>query len=181
MVFQGEEHSICLRGFTFGYDFYAPSRNTAFHIYAIRENLESRSKVSKFTENEVMFPGAKAAGYARLTGMVGATKEQGIYFRTDEDKYGFGQVRQQDDFFRIFGIHTDTRKIEDDLCDFVQGFGGESKSMHEIFTPNMRTDGMGIDYRLIDYHYVKRGRHESFVDKAELERLGAMLRKRTKP
>jgi hypothetical protein len=40
---------------------------------------------------------------------------------------------------------------------------------------------MGIDYRLIDYHYVKIGRPESYVDKAELERLGAMLRKRTKP
>jgi hypothetical protein len=181
MVFQGEEISMTLRGFTFGYDYYAPSRNTAFHIYAIRENLESRSKVNKFTENEVIFPGAKANGYARLNGMVGATREQGIYFRTDENKYGFGRVRQQEDFFRIFGIHTDTRKVEDDLCDFVQGFAGESISMHEIFTPNMRTDTMGIDYRLIDYNYVKMERHESFVDKAELERLGVMLRKRRNP
>ena len=54
-VFQGEEILQTIRGFTFGYDFYAPSRNVAFHIYATRTNREKRKNVPKFTENEVVF------------------------------------------------------------------------------------------------------------------------------
>jgi len=41
-VFQGEEILQTIRGFSFGYDFYAPSRNVAFHIYAMRTNIEKR-------------------------------------------------------------------------------------------------------------------------------------------
>jgi [Skp1-protein]-hydroxyproline N-acetylglucosaminyltransferase len=36
MVFQGEEISIGLRGFTYGYDYYAAERSTCFHMYAIK-------------------------------------------------------------------------------------------------------------------------------------------------
>ena len=50
-VFQGEEILQTIRGFSFGYDFYAPLRNVAFHIYATRENKEKRLKIPKFTEN----------------------------------------------------------------------------------------------------------------------------------
>jgi hypothetical protein len=54
-VFQGEEILQTIRGFSFGYDFYAPSRNVAYHIYAMKENIEKRKNVPKFTENEVVF------------------------------------------------------------------------------------------------------------------------------
>lgn len=44
MVFQGEEISMGLRGFTYGYDYYAAERSVCFHMYAIKEN-EARRKV----------------------------------------------------------------------------------------------------------------------------------------
>ena len=46
MVFQGEEIAIGIRGFTHGYDFYAPRESVVFHEYAERSNR--RKKVHMF-------------------------------------------------------------------------------------------------------------------------------------
>lgn len=46
MIFQGEEISIGVRGFTHGYDFYAPEKSVNFHVYAQGENKVKR-KVSE--------------------------------------------------------------------------------------------------------------------------------------
>lgn len=54
-VFQGEEILQTIRGFTFGYDFYAPMRNVAFHMYAMNENKKKRENIPKFTDNESVF------------------------------------------------------------------------------------------------------------------------------
>ena len=63
LVFQGEEILQTIRGFTYGYDFYAPMRNVAFHIYAMLENKEARENVPKFTDNAPLFGAdAKMAG-----------------------------------------------------------------------------------------------------------------------
>jgi hypothetical protein len=45
MVFQGEEIFQGLRGFTYGYDYYTAEISVAFHMYAIKENMEKRKKV----------------------------------------------------------------------------------------------------------------------------------------
>ena len=46
MVFQGEEIAIGIRGFTYGYDFYAPKDSVVFHEYAVNSNR--RKKVHMF-------------------------------------------------------------------------------------------------------------------------------------
>jgi hypothetical protein len=48
MIFQGEEMSIGIRGFTIGYDFYAPERSVCFHHYAVGDNARVRNKVHHF-------------------------------------------------------------------------------------------------------------------------------------
>lgn len=40
--------SIGIRGFTIGYDFYAPERSVCFHHYAIGKNAKARNKVKHF-------------------------------------------------------------------------------------------------------------------------------------
>ena len=51
MIFQGEEMSIGLRGFSWGYDFYAPNDSVCFHVYAsTKENAAKRKKVKTFWE-----------------------------------------------------------------------------------------------------------------------------------
>ena len=62
-VFQGEEILQTIRGFSYGYDIYAPSRNVAYHIYAMMANVEKRNNVPKFTENQVFY-GAKVKDQA---------------------------------------------------------------------------------------------------------------------
>lgn len=42
---------IGIRGFTVGYDFYAPERSVCFHHYATGKNAAKRNKVKKFWEN----------------------------------------------------------------------------------------------------------------------------------
>jgi hypothetical protein len=46
-----QEMSIGIRGFTIGYDFYAPERSVCFHHYAEGKNKAARNKVKHFWEN----------------------------------------------------------------------------------------------------------------------------------
>jgi hypothetical protein len=48
MIFQGEEMSIGIRGFTIGYDYFAPQRSVCFHHYASQDTSHKRDKVPKF-------------------------------------------------------------------------------------------------------------------------------------
>ena len=151
MVFQGEESGIALRGFTYGYDFYAPERSVAFHIFAIKGNIGRRER-HKYWENEILYTGALEKSLARLNGIVGIVGAAGElktgFFREDIEKYGVGGVREKETYYRTFGFHTDTQTTEGHLCQFVE------ESMHKAFQPHLRQDGMGIDYSTIDYEFV---------------------------
>lgn len=57
MIFQGEEMSIGIRGFTIGYDYYAMERSVCFHHYAIGKNAKKRNKVKHFWENSNRYAG----------------------------------------------------------------------------------------------------------------------------
>jgi hypothetical protein len=146
MVFQGEEISMGLRGFTYGYDYYAAERGVCFHMYGIKENKEKRKKVKLFWENSPIYRGADVQAMKRLNGIIGITTDP--YDHTDEKKYGLGQIRKTSKFFETFGIHLDTQKVEDGLCSFV------GKPMMNIFQPHLRKDKMGINYDEIDYKFV---------------------------
>ena len=170
---------MSVRGFTYGYDYYAPSQNVAFHIYAIRENKDKRNQVSNFNENEILFPGAKKDAYRRLNGIIdgddgGATT---TYNTIEEDRYGLGKVRSPTKFYNTFGINNEEHTIEESLCDFVQGTGGIT-SMHATFMPQLRYDSMGIDYNRISYEHKEIVRQETNVDEKELVMLREQLRKR---
>jgi [Skp1-protein]-hydroxyproline N-acetylglucosaminyltransferase len=149
MLFQGEESSIVIRGFTYGYDFYAPERSVAFHIYAIKENISRRNR-PKFWENETLYSGALEKSTARLngiTGLSGSAKKE--YYRVDEKKYGLGKVRDKETYFQTFGIHPNTQSVDGFLCGVVK------ETMHKEFSKHLRQDGMGIDYKLVDFKMPK--------------------------
>lgn len=55
MIFQGEEMSIGIRGFTIGYDYYAPQRSVCFHHYASKN--ADRNNVPHFWENSSKYAG----------------------------------------------------------------------------------------------------------------------------
>ena len=73
MIFQGEEMSIGLRGFTIGYDFFAPERSVCFHHYA-KLNPE-RNRVPHYWENANTFKGKGIGAMKRLLGIVNMNPE----------------------------------------------------------------------------------------------------------
>jgi hypothetical protein len=152
MIFQGEEMSIGIRGFTVGYDFYAPERSVCFHHYATGKNTKVRSKVKHFWENGNRYAGTGKKAMKRLLGIVHMNPEidPSQWDHADIDRYGLGGVRTPEKFYSIFGIDVVKKKTQGHLCQFVM----DKARMHKKFTPNLRKDGMGIDYSKIDYQWV---------------------------
>ncbi|GKY91226.1 hypothetical protein MPSEU_000095200 [Mayamaea pseudoterrestris] len=149
MVFQGEEISIGLRAFTYGYDFYAPERGVCFHMYAINDNKEKRKSVPLFWENGKTYAGVGMRAMKRLNNIIGMAKDKDEDWQHEDiEKYGLGKVRDPAKFFSTFGIHTESQTVEAHLCRFV------GKPMMEVFLPALRTNRMGIDYDKIDYVFV---------------------------
>jgi hypothetical protein len=149
MVFQGEEISIGLRGFTYGYDYYAPERGVCFHMYAINENKEKRKSIPLFWENGVFYAGVGMRAMKRLNNIIGMANNKDEDWQHEEiEKYGLGSIRDPAKFFKTFGIHAETQTVEAHLCRFV------GKPMMAVFKPALRVNRMGIDYDKIDYIYV---------------------------
>ena len=68
----------------------------------------------------------------------------------EEDIYGLGGVRTPEKFYTTFGIDVVEKTTEGHLCGFVDTNNGR---MHRMFTPNLRADGMGIDYSKITFEF----------------------------
>ena len=151
MIFQGEEISIGLRGFTYGYDYYSPEFSICFHMYAVGVNKEKRKKIKMFWENQVRYPGVEDISMDRLLGIIQInTLDVSVdeWDHTEEQKYGLGKARDVNQFFDIYGIHLKKKTVEKHLCSFVNV--GE---MHPMFVQHLRPDGMGIDYSKIHYRF----------------------------
>jgi hypothetical protein len=147
MIFQGEEMSIGLRGFTIGYDFFAPERSVCFHHYA-KLNPE-RNKVPHYWENANTFKGKGIGAMKRLLGIVNMNPEvdQSEWNHVEEAKYGLGGVRETSKFYELYGIDVRKKTTERHLCQFVKN------RMHIMFMEHLRKDGMGIDYSKIDFKW----------------------------
>mmetsp|Transcript_81926 Transcript_81926/g.123043 ORF Transcript_81926/g.123043 Transcript_81926/m.123043 type:complete len:557 (+) Transcript_81926:59-1729(+) len=143
MIFQGEEMSIGIRGFTIGYDFYAPERSVCFHHYAVGKNKASREKVKHFWENGNRYAGTGVRAMARLLGIVHMNPEvkPSLWDHVEEDMYGIGGVRTPEKFYELFGIDVVEKTTQGHLCMFV----AEQGRMHTEFVKFLRADGMGID------------------------------------
>jgi len=89
-IAQGEEISIGIRGFTYGYDFYAPRDSVVFHEYA--ERNPRRKKVPMFWENSDKHRGEGQRSLARSMSIIKMSPDiqADAWDHTDEDRYGLG-------------------------------------------------------------------------------------------
>ncbi|KAL9187926.1 hypothetical protein ACHAXT_006304 [Thalassiosira profunda] len=144
-IFQGEEISIGLRGFSYGYDFYSPERSVCYHFYG-------RKGVPMFWDNASLYRGSGEYGMNRLNAIIHMSNPSagGDWIRTDEVKYGIGKVRDLQRFFDIFGIHVKEQRTEKHLCRFV------GQPMQKEFIPFLRDNEMGLDYDKITYRFVDK-------------------------
>lgn len=143
-IFQGEEISIGLRGFSYGYDYYTPEKAAMYHFYG-------RKEIPMFWENTQKYKGSGYLGMNRLNSIIHMQPKSEMnhtWIRTDEIKYGLGQVRDINLFFETFGIHVETQTVEAHLCTFV------GKPMQKKFIPYLRPNEMGIDYDKLNYRFV---------------------------
>eukprot|EP01031_Cornospumella_fuschlensis_P035407 gene35407-42917_t len=150
MVFQGEEIALGIRGFTYGYDYYAPVRSVIFHEYASRS--ARRRKVHMFWENN-KHAGEGQRSIRRATAVVQLAPDLDptTWDHSELEKYGLGTVRTTSQFYQLFLIDTHERKAVQ-ICPFVK-----SGIMHRDFTAFLRPDGLGIDYsQLITYNTRKK-------------------------
>jgi len=149
MIFQGEEISIGVRGFTYGYDYYTPEKAACYHMYAIGENKKKRQKVKLFWEHANLYQGVAKIAVARLVSIIHMQPRNKTipYNNIDEQKYGLGKERSAELFLDVFGIHMNNMTVEHNLCSFVV------KKMQQIFVPKLRKNGMGLDYDKIKYRY----------------------------
>lgn len=153
MVFQGEEISIGVRGFTYGYDYYAPQAGVLYHIYAIRENKVRRERVPHFWENNDIHQYGIVGLYAmkRLNAIIQMEDyPRRQWITTEDNKYGVGKIRSPQQFYTTFGIHTKEHRVEPRLCYFVLS---HYRGMMKLFLPALREDGMGLDYSRISYTF----------------------------
>lgn len=148
MIFQGEEISIGLRGFSFGYDYYTPEKAACFHMYAMLDNKAKRDKVPHFWENTAAYKQAGVMAMQRLNGIIGMGDPKDVYDHAEEHMYALGSIRPKEKFFSTFGIHTESQTVEHHLCQFV------GQPMQRLFLRAMRNDQMGLDYTQIDYEWV---------------------------
>jgi hypothetical protein len=140
MVFQGEEISIGIRGFTYGYDFYAPKDSVVFHEYA--ERSTRRKKVKLFWENSGKHRGEGQKSLKRSMAIIGMAPDldPASWSHKESGRYGISNVRPVEQFYTLFLIDTQHRKATQ-LCPFVK-----NGKMHRDFQPHLRADGRGIDY-----------------------------------
>lgn len=141
--------SITLRGFTVGYDFFAPEKSVCFHSYAKGANAAARNKVPHFWEHANTYAGTGIKAMSRLLGIVNMNPEvdRSEWNHAEEAKYGLGGARKTSKFYELFGIDVVAKTTERHLCQFVKN------KMHNLFMPNLRSDGMGIDYSKTDFRW----------------------------
>jgi Glycosyltransferase (GlcNAc) len=154
-----------------GYDFYTPEHSVCFHHYA--ESDEGRAKrdnVPTFWENSERYKGSGVAGMRRLLAIVHMARPDpadpgavSSYNHAEEDRYGLGGVRTPEKLLRMLGINVEKLEMEAHLCKFVA-----KGLMHQLLTPHLRPDGMGIDYSNIDYEWKDPDKEK--VDAAEAEK-----------
>ncbi len=178
MIFQGEEINIGLRGFTYGYDYYAPERSVVFHYYS---HGGKDKKVKKFWENSDAYNGLEQASMARLLGITDLLVTENKVYEYEESFKVKGNSTENDD-----AIKSDVKKSSDKgqveewnsieekkyglgqvrtVKKFLQTFGINivkkkvqahlcrfvGKPMNKIFLQHRREDRMGIDYDRISF------------------------------
>ena len=89
----GEEIAIGIRGFTYGYDFYAPKDSVVFHEYAEKSNR--RKKIHMFWENSEKHKGEGQKSLKRSMAIIGMAPDldPSTWDHAEMNRYGLGRGR----------------------------------------------------------------------------------------
>lgn len=103
LYFHGEEISLAVRSFTWGYDMFIPNKLIAWHEYTRKGRIRHWDENKKWEE-------LNNASLLRSKKLLGV---DGIENDIDFGKYGFGDVRTVKDYERYSGIRLSDRAVQD--------------------------------------------------------------------
>jgi len=142
MVFAGEEWSLGVRAWTWGYDLYAPSESFAFHPY----NRKGDDKPHMFYENK-QDPGLRRSSLLRMKHILGTPLEErdisASFNDTELERYSLGKYRSMDSYMAVFGLNYDSKK-QVDYCN-------RQTLLMDSIHPFVRKNGKGVDYRYVKF------------------------------
>lgn len=102
LYFHGEEISIAVRAYTWGYDLFTPHKIIAWHEY-------TRKYRKKHWDDNLNWCERNQISHNRLRKLLGI---DGTVNDIDFDKYGFGRARKLRDYEKYAGICFKTRAIQ---------------------------------------------------------------------
>ncbi len=102
LYFLGEEASLAVRAFTYGYDLFHPHKVLAWHHY-IRPNQ------SKHWTDHEDWPSQNENSYRRFRALFGM---DGAQLSSNQEKYGFGDARTLQDYEKYAGICFGLRGVD---------------------------------------------------------------------
>lgn len=105
--FHGEEISIAVRAFTYGYDIFYPHKVVCWHEYTRKGRSKQWDDISSWVEKNNICHNRNR----KLFGMDGAIND------IDFGRYGFGNVRSLDDYEKYAGLKFSRRAITQDVVD----------------------------------------------------------------
>lgn len=167
MMFQGEEALIALRGWTHGYDVYAPSQSVMFHPYRRKDKPKGM-----FWENNGRHEGAADRAAQRWRAMMWCDDDplRSANLR-ERTRYGLGEERPVVWYYHLFGMDCVNKKRTRDIC--PESWKG---GLHRKYNQHLRSNRMGIDYfqvpeiQAFDRKHLVDGRYdrEAFSDSEDL-------------
>jgi hypothetical protein len=178
MIFQGEESSIGIRAFTYGYDMYAPEKSVLYHYYNHDSDDETDNskkkepeKVPLFWEHADNYKGVESASKARLLGILDmlavpvkeidddTRKESVSEDKSDKEVSTISWMSKEAKFYGLGKVRT-VQKFFDTFGIHLKDHMVEDnlcdfvkEPMTRIFSKFLRSDGMGIDYDRLTYKF----------------------------
>lgn len=104
-TFVGEEMSLSLRAYTYGYDVYSPTKNIVFHKY-------TRADMPKVWTDQ----SHSDKGIATLRYIMGLTSDNPNNIDLNTYRYYIGNERSVDSFYKLIGFDPVTKTISRDFC-----------------------------------------------------------------
>lgn len=102
-LFVGEEILHSIRIWTSGYDIFTPNENIAYHEYTRSEKPKIWTD-KKYTDEEA---------FEKVKELIGLKGASGLY---NDYKYGLGDKRSLEDYYKFAGIDIKNKEVTSDFC-----------------------------------------------------------------
>jgi hypothetical protein len=106
-LFVMEEILLSIRAWTNGYDIYTPSENLMFHLYTRKDENKIWTDNKTYKDDDAV----EKAKY-----IIGLENKIPEYLKESAKKYGIGNIRSLQEYYKFAGIDIKNKKINKNFC-----------------------------------------------------------------